>query len=282
MTYVVAEVSGMPKSKVIGSGTVLDTARLRYLLADYFEVSSKNVHAYILGEHGDSSLVPWNHCYVGCKNIIVLSELIRQSSQVFIMGHRNSDNDAIGAAAGLVCLSRKLNTQAKIVTDLTHSAALPLIERLKKHGTYEDVFVTPDDALLNADPQSLLIIVDTNRPEQVESRPLLEAMTRVALIDHHRKAAQFDFEPLLTYIEPAASSASELVAETLEYTVGTGRLLREEADLLLAGITLDTKQFSKNTAARTYGAALYLRDSGADPGNVSKLFKTDLHDLQKR
>jgi len=211
-----------------------------------------------------------------------LSELIRQSSQVFIMGHRNSDNDAIGAAAGLMCLCRKLETPAKIVTDPVRSAALPLIERLKKLTAYEEAFITADDALLYADPQSLLIIVDTNRPEQVESRPLLEAMTRVALIDHHRKAADSIEEVLLTLHEPAASSASELVTELLQYAAEPKDLLQEEARALLSGIVLDTKNFSIRTSSGAFEAAAFLRRVGADPTEVKRLFRSDLEDVISR
>ena len=211
-----------------------------------------------------------------------LSELIRQSSQVFIMGHRNSDNDAIGAAAGLMCLCRKLNKQSWIVTDVTHSAALPLIERLKKLSVYEDAFIGADDALLAADPQSLLIIVDTNRPEQVESRSLLDAMTRVALIDHHRKAADSIEEVLLTLHEPAASSASELVTELLQYAAEPTDLLPEEARALLSGIVLDTKNFCIRTSSGAFEAAAFLRRVGADPTEVKRLFRSDLEDVIAR
>ena len=211
-----------------------------------------------------------------------LSEFIHQSSQVFIMGHRNSDNDAIGAAAGLMCLCRKLNKPSKIVTDVSHSAALPLIERLKKLSAYEDAFITSDDALLSADPQTLLIIVDTNRPEQVESRQLLEAMTRVALIDHHRKAADSIEEVLLTLHEPAASSASELVTELLQYAAEPKDLLPDEARALLAGIVLDTKNFSIRTSSGAFEAAAFLRRVGADPTEVKRLFRNDLEDVISR
>ncbi|MDO4845782.1 MAG: DHH family phosphoesterase [Oscillospiraceae bacterium] len=211
-----------------------------------------------------------------------LSELIRQSSKVFIMGHRNSDNDAIGAAAGLMCLCRKLNKQAQIVTDMTHSAALPLIERLQKLNAYEDAFITPDDALLSADPQSLLIIVDTNRPEQVESRPLLEAMTRVVLIDHHRKAADSIEEVLLSLHEPAVSSASELVTELLQYAADPQDLLPEEARALLSGIVLDTKNFCIRTSSGAFEAAAFLRRLGADPTEVKRLFRSNLEDVISR
>ena len=205
-----------------------------------------------------------------------LSELIRQSSTVFVMGHKNADFDTVGAAAGIECLCRKLGKSAKIVVELPSAAAKPQIDALNRLEAYDDVFLSSDDAMLLADPRSLLIVVDTNRPDQVESKSLLEAIPRVALIDHHRKTSDSIEQIVLNLHEPSVSSASELVTELLQYAVDSRDLLPEEARALLAGIMLDTKNFSVRTSSGTFEAAAFLRRIGADPTDVKKVFQSDL------
>jgi len=148
-----------------------------------------------------------------------LSELISQSSTVYIMGHRMADLDALGAAVGLLCLCRIKGCRAKIVIDLQKNACQSLIAELRAIPDYADLFISGQDALVEADNRSLLIVVDTNRPGQVESRPLLEAISRVVLIDHHRNAADSISQTVVKLHEPSASSASELVTELLQYAV---------------------------------------------------------------
>jgi c-di-AMP phosphodiesterase-like protein len=185
-----------------------------------------------------------------------LAELIRQSEQVFVMGHKNADLDAVGAAAGIQCLCRTLGKQAKIVLDPRKNVAQELISLLRDVEGYEDAFITPDDAMILADPKSLLVVVDTNRPDQVESQSLLEAMPKVAIIDHHRKTSNSIEQTVLSLHEPSASSASELVTELLQYAVEPKDVLPEEAKSLLAGIVLDTKRFTMRTGGRTFEAAV--------------------------
>ena len=211
-----------------------------------------------------------------------LSELIRQSGHIFIMGHRNADMDAIGSAAGLGCLCRKLGKQAKIVVDSNNNVAQEQIHRLRRLDYYEDSFISADDALLMADNQSLLIVVDTNRPDQVESKYLLEAIPRVALIDHHRKAADSIEQVVLSLHEPSVSSASELVTELLQYAADPKDLYPEEAKALLGGIVLDTKNFGVRTGSGTFEAAAFLRRVGANPTDVKKLFQSDLQTTVNR
>ena len=205
-----------------------------------------------------------------------LSELISQSSQVFIMGHRFADLDALGAAVGLTCLCRKRGKQAKIVLDQQNNAVGTLLGVLEASEEFEAEFISGQDALIEADSKSLLIIVDTNRPEQVESRELLDSIHRVAVIDHHRRAADYIEQVVLNLHEPFASSASELVAELLQYAVETKDIHPIEAQSLLAGIVLDTKNFSVRTGSRTFEAAAFLRRTGADTVEVKKLFQNDL------
>ena len=205
-----------------------------------------------------------------------LSELIAQSSQVFIMGHRMADLDSVGAAVGLVSLCRKKERRVRIVLDLENNAAGSLIEELRAQPEYRDLFISGEDALVEADSHSLLIIVDTNRPDQVESKALLESIPRVAVIDHHRRAADYIEQIVLNLHEPFSSSASELVTEVLQYALDPGDIRPLEAQALLAGIVLDTKNFSVRTGSRTFEAAAFLRRTGADTVDVKKLFQSDL------
>ena len=205
-----------------------------------------------------------------------LSELISQSSKVFVMGHKMADLDALGAAVGISCLCRKRGKTAQIVIDLEKNAAQSLLTELKASSDFSGAFVSCEDALLEADAKSLLIVVDTNRPDQVESRALLESIPRVAVIDHHRRAADYIEQVVLNLHEPFASSASELVTELLQYAVEQRDIRPIEAQALLAGIVLDTKKFSMRTGSRTFEAAAFLRRVGADTVDVMKLFQNDL------
>lgn len=205
-----------------------------------------------------------------------LAALISEADRVFIMGHKMADLDALGAAAGIFSLCRKLGKKANIVMDMNANAAKSLLTRLKPLPEYADCFISGSDALIEATLKSYLIVVDTNRPDQVEYKPLLESMRRVAIIDHHRRAADYIEGAVPNMHEPRASSASELVAEILQYTVEPDDILQEEAMALLAGITLDTKHFGVRTNSYTFEAAAFLRRLGADPVEVKKLFQNDL------
>ena len=151
-----------------------------------------------------------------------------------------------------------------------------LADRLFGKREYEECFLAPQEALAALDSQSLVVVVDTNRPEQVVSLEVLQAANRVAVIDHHRRAATYIDGAALNYHEPYASSASELVTELLQYIMEPADLLRVEAEALLAGIVLDTKNFTMRTGGRTFEAAAFLRRSGADTAEVKKLFQNDL------
>lgn len=205
-----------------------------------------------------------------------LAELITQSSRIFIMGHKMADLDALGAAAGIACLCRKRGKKAGIVIDPEANACGQLLDRLQELPEYRDCFLTGQDALLAADPKSLLIVVDTNRPDQVECKPLLESIRRVVVIDHHRRAADYIEQVVLNLHEPFASSAAELVTELLQYALDPSDIHQLEATALLAGIVLDTKNFGVRTSSRTFEAAAFLRRIGADPISVKKLFQNDL------
>ncbi len=205
-----------------------------------------------------------------------LSSLVSDSSQVFIMGHKMPDNDAVGAAAGVCALCRKNGVPAHIIREPGAPPAQELIDRLTQLPEYHDCFLSAQEALLIADGRSLVVVVDTNRPEQVQALEVLQSCNRVAVIDHHRRAATYIEGAALNYHEPYASSASELVTELLQYIMEPAHLLRAEAAALLAGIVLDTKNFTMRTGGRTFEAAAFLRRSGADTAEVKKLFQNDL------
>ena len=206
-------------------------------------------------------------------------ELIADAGEVYIMGHSFADMDAVGAAAGICCAARKRGKQARIVIDREHTAAETLIARLDALPEYSGVFLTPAEAFLQMRADTLLVVVDTNRPDMVENPQLLESCNRVAVIDHHRRAATYIENAAFNVHEPYASSASELVTELLQYLVEPTDLLREEAGALLAGIVLDTKHFTQRTGGRTFEAAAFLRRSGADTAEVQRLFQGDLKDM---
>ncbi len=211
-----------------------------------------------------------------------LVELIGQSSRVFIMGHKMADLDAVGAAAGLCCLCRKKGKRVNIVIDEKLNAADSLLRLLKAMPEYDGCFISGQEALVAADAKSLLIVVDTNRPDQVECKPLLESLRRVVVIDHHRRAADYIEQPVLDLHEPFASSASELVTELLQYALDAADIPVNEAAALLAGIVLDTKNFGVRTSSSTFEAAAFLRRLGADTVAVKKLFQNDLKSTLER
>ena len=204
-----------------------------------------------------------------------LLDLIGQSGQVFIMGHRNADLDAVGAAMGVACLCRKKGRKPHIVIDLERNSAEKLIEEIRAVPEYKDVFISPQDALVMCDNRSILIVVDTNRPDQVESRELLEAISKICVIDHHRRAADYISPVVVNLHEPYASSASELVTELIQYGVDNSEVLPIEAKSLMAGICLDTKSFNVRCGERTFEAAAALRRLGADTVEVKKLLQSD-------
>ena len=205
-----------------------------------------------------------------------LGELIADSSRVFVMGHKFPDLDCIGAITGVCAIARKRGVQARIIREPGSNPAAEMAAKLGQTPEYKDAFLSAQDAIILADPRTLLVVVDTNRPEQVQSEDLLECCTRVAVIDHHRRAASYIGNAALNFHEPYASSASELVTELIQYIMEPSDLLRIEAEALLAGMVLDTKNFTMRTGSRTFEAAAFLRRSGADTGDVRKLFQNDI------
>ncbi len=210
------------------------------------------------------------------------AELMHDSSRVLVMGHKFADLDSVGASVGVCCLARKQGVKANIVIDLRKNASAALISRISAEPEYKDVFISPQEAILRADGKTLLVVVDTNRPEQVEDADLLTACNRVAVIDHHRVAATYIQNAAMGYIEPYASSVCELIAEMMQEQLDRDDVLRCEAEAVLSGIVLDTKSFTIRTGERTFDAAAYLRRMGADTTDVKKLLQTDMDDTISR
>lgn len=204
-----------------------------------------------------------------------------QASQVMVMGHRFADFDCFGAAVGIAKLAMFCGVSVHIVTDFADREMDLCREIILKDKAYSGVFVDRNEALDMVESDMLLVIVDVNNMTMVESPELAERCMNTVVIDHHRKTAEFEREPLMTYIEPSSAATCELVAEMLEQCLPDDMLGKGEADLMLAGISLDTKQFTRNTGTRTFSAALYLRDAGADPVAVQELFKTSLEDFTR-
>ena len=211
-----------------------------------------------------------------------LAELIDEAKQVYVMGHSYADMDALGAAAGVCAIVRKRGKKCRIVIDTENNAAHPMLRRLQALPEYQGAFLSGDDAFLRVQPETLLVVVDTNRPGSVESEPLLDACNRVAVIDHHRRGSSYIDKMALNYHEPYASSASELVTDLHQYLIEPGDLLKAESEALLAGIVLDTKNFTNRTGGRTFEAAAYLRRAGADTADVQRMFQSDLQSMISR
>ncbi len=205
-----------------------------------------------------------------------LESLIKDASRVLVMGHKFSDMDSIGGAVGVCSLARKNGKSALIVADTEKSSAKPLIKLLRESPEYKEAFISAQEAIMIADGKTLLVVVDTNRPEQVEDLRLLQSCNHVAVIDHHRRAATYIDRADLSFIEPYASSVCELMTEIVEMCSDEPKLLRCEAEAILAGIVLDTKSFTIRTGDRTFDAAAYLRRAGADTVAVKKLMQNGM------
>jgi c-di-AMP phosphodiesterase-like protein len=213
-----------------------------------------------------------------------LKDLITASDKVIVMGHKNPDMDAIGSAIGIYKVAQMNQRDAYIVVnnqDLENGVKR-LMNEIQKQGDLFSHFVEPEAALEIATDKTLLVVVDTHKSSMVIEEKLLHKIDNVVVIDHHRRGEDFIQNPLLVYMEPYASSTSELVTEFLEYQPKIGKIEMIEATALLAGIIVDTKSFSLRTGARTFDAASYLRGQGADTILVQKLLKEDVETYIKR
>lgn len=210
-----------------------------------------------------------------------LTSLMARSENVIIMGHKYGDFDSFGSSIGVARLAAVSGVKANIAIDFRDKNLKPYIEMMQAIPEYERVFVDNAEGLDLIGPDTLVVLVDHSTVARAQFSDIAEKADTIAVVDHHRKIETLAETVKLSYIEPSASSASELVTEMLESVVSSQNLLKEEADLLLAGILLDTKQFTRNTGTRTFGAAQYLRGAGASPSDVYNLFKTAPEDLSK-
>jgi cyclic-di-AMP phosphodiesterase len=207
-----------------------------------------------------------------------LKDLILESDKIIVMGHKNPDMDAVGAAIGIQKVAQLNQKEGFIVMNFQEidTGVKRLLEEIKSHEKLFSRFITPEQALEAATEDTLLVIVDTHKPALVIEERLLNKIDKVVVIDHHRRGEEFIDNPLLVYMEPYASSTAELVTELLEYQPKRMKIEMLEATALLAGIIVDTKSFTLRTGSRTFDAASYLRAQGADTVLVQKFLKEDV------
>ena len=275
----------IPVTLSIGVGIGGDTPEISY---EY----SRGAIDITLGRGGDQAVVKNrdNISFYGGKTKAIekrnkvksrvmshaLRELIDQSEQVFIMGHKGADMDSFGASIGILRAVLNREKPGYIVLNEINPAIENIYSRmLEEVPEYEEHILTEDEALRSIERKDLLVVVDNHKPSFTEASSLLEETERVVLIDHHRRGAEFIEDPILLYLEPYASSTCELVTEILFYMEDKLNMLKFDADALLSGITVDTKNFTFQTGVRTFEAASILKRAGADTTKVSELFRDD-------
>ncbi|MBO4500971.1 MAG: DHH family phosphoesterase, partial [Clostridia bacterium] len=210
-----------------------------------------------------------------------LVSLINKASNVLIMGHANPDFDAVASCCGIARLAMWLGKDVKIIEDTENQNYLICSSRLAGIKDYSDMFVDKVYGQELLKPDTLVVICDVSNVNIFESADIYRKAEHIAVIDHHRQIQEFDRTHDITYIEPTASSASELVAEMLEIVLPPNVLLKEEAELMLAGMLLDTQNFARNVGIRTFSAATYLRGAGANTSSAQAMFKYQLGEFKK-
>ncbi|MGG7144963.1 DHH family phosphoesterase [Clostridium nigeriense] len=208
-----------------------------------------------------------------------LKELIYESSNVFIIGHKNPDMDCFGSSLGLSSIVRQLGKPCNIILGNETAAIDYFLEKLKKDSRYDNLFVSVEEAYDQINEKTLLIIVDVHNTGYILDKRIIEKAQRKIIIDHHRRSPDIVEGAILNYIEVYASSTSEMVTEVIQYMVQKPNLTKIEAEGLLAGIFMDTKGFSFKTGVRTFDAASFLRAIGADTIEVKKMFMDNLQDF---
>ena len=206
-----------------------------------------------------------------------LREIIESREHVIIMGHSISDVDSLGAAIGVYCAARVLGKKAQIVLNEVTSSLRPMVEGFGEEKGYPaDLFIKNDEAILLTNKNTLVMVVDVNRPSYTECPELLKRTDTICVFDHHRQSSEVIENPALSYVEPYASSACEMVAEVLQYFSEDIKLAAHEADCIYAGILIDTNNFMTKTGVRTFEAAAYLRRAGAEVTRVRKMLRNDM------
>ena len=260
--------------------------------------SAKAAVALALGRGGDQVLIKEGEKYLfyGGKSGEIshnarirarvkadaLWEMIGETNDVFVMGHKKADLDSIGACMGIYTIAQTMEKQCYIVLDQVSPGIKRLYERLEETEEYKTVFITQQQALEKANEQSLVVVVDTHRPIMTICPQLLDISKKIVVFDHHRKSTDFIDNAVLIYHEPYASSTCELITEMIQYFGEKIKLKPLQADALLAGITVDTKNFCAKTGAITFEAAAFLRRHGADSTRVRLLFQNDMASYQAK
>lgn len=212
-----------------------------------------------------------------------LKEIINAKEQVIVMGHRNPDVDSLGAALGIVRIARDCNKEAHIVLNDMTGSLQPMTSLFEGKAEYpENMIVSPREALELVGPNSVLVVVDVNRPSITECPDLLRMCKNIVVIDHHRQSTETIENAILSYVEPYASSSCEMVSEILQYASDNLRISSEEADCMYAGIVIDTDNFQAKTGVRTFEAAAFLRRNGADVTRVRKMFRENALDYKSK
>lgn len=208
-----------------------------------------------------------------------LREIVLESKNIYIMGHKYPDMDAMGSAVGIYDICKACNKQANIVLDNSNDSIDEFVKRLKDNEYYSDIFISKDDAIKNCTKDTLVIVVDTHRPSFTECPELTMISDKVVVIDHHRRGVEFINDTVLLFHETYVSSTCEMVTELVQYMEDDVKINKLTAEGLMAGICLDTKNFAFKTGVRTFEAASYLKKKGADTIEVKKLFNSTLIDF---
>lgn len=260
---------------------------------------ARNAIDLALGRGGDQAVIktPDSITYYGGKSQQVekntrvkarvkahaLREIITAKDRVLVMGHTRADVDSFGAAVGIYRIAKTLDRKVNIVLTESTSAVQPLVDLFKGNPEYEeDMIISGQQAIELADANTVLVVVDVNKPSITECPELLRTCKSVVVLDHHRQGAEIIENATLSYVEPYASSACEMVSEVLQYTYDNIRIRSEEADCMYSGIMIDTNNFNTKTGVRTFEAAAFLRRNGADVARVRKLFREDALEYKAR
>lgn len=212
-----------------------------------------------------------------------LREFIVSKDQVIVMGHKIADADCLGACMGIYRAAKELKKKAHIVMDGVTSSIRPLYDEIAESPAYEDdIFLTSDKARDYFNENTMLVVVDTNKPQLTECPELLRKTKTIAVLDHHRQSSNIIENAILSYVEPYSSSTCEMVAEVLQYIVDDIKIPTVEADCLYAGIMIDTRNFMNRTGVRTFEAAAFLRRCGADITRVRKMFRDDMESYRAK
>ncbi len=281
----------IPPTLSIGVGTDCETL----LECDEFSRSALDI---ALGRGGDQAVVKSSEkvSYYGGKSKEVekrtrvkarvvaqaLRELIEQSENVLIMGHKNMDADSLGACLGIACACAKCGKMANIVIGSCDETAKILLDNIEKNNYHDGLFVPSASAKENCGNKTLTIVCDTHRESLVEQKELLTLSGTIAIIDHHRRSEDFIENADILYHEPFASSTSEMVAEILQYIDPRLSLSTVDAEVMYAGIVIDTKQFSFKTGVRTFEAAAYLKNAGVDTVKIKKLLQNSMESYEAK